>query len=354
MPGPAPTRIFALERLRDAAGELDHLEPALDVALGVGDDLAVLGRQDLRELIHVALDQFLELEHDAGAALRVGRGPFRLGGAGGVHRALEVGGAAEADAGLDLALVGVEHVARTLSGRIAFAGDEMVDVTQHVEASWSGRDRGSPRPASSNASWTAVIQRYSAMASKCPSRYQIVKNGIAAGWPSRRRAVRADVPECHSKVASTRPPRHCPRSSSAGTIAPGLLLEILSRLRLSPIATPDGPSQVDRVRTPVFSEKLAPSPDLLRPVRKSLLRRYQRCAVSGGRGCAGLDHLRRDCRRLGGSFRLRWGCAAPASALQRASQHRLHPISEVAAMPPRWVAAVDIEIAKGKALLAIG
>ena len=40
--------IFALQRVRDAAGELDHFEPALDVALGVGDDLAVLGRRAAR------------------------------------------------------------------------------------------------------------------------------------------------------------------------------------------------------------------------------------------------------------------------------------------------------------------
>ena len=59
-----------------------------------------------------------------------------LRGAGGVHRPLEVGGGAERDLRLDLALVGVEDVAAARSsGRIALAGDEMVDVTQHVKAS---------------------------------------------------------------------------------------------------------------------------------------------------------------------------------------------------------------------------
>ena len=114
-PGAGADRIFALERMRDAAGEFDHFEPALDVALRVGDDLAVLARQDVRELVHVGFDQRLVIEHDARAALRVGRGPGRLGGARGVHRALEVGGRAEADMGLDLALVGVEHVALPLA-----------------------------------------------------------------------------------------------------------------------------------------------------------------------------------------------------------------------------------------------
>ena len=64
-----------------------------------------------RELVHVRFDQRLEVEHDPGAALRVGRGPCRLGGLGGVHRALEVGRGAEPDPRLDGALVGVEDVA---------------------------------------------------------------------------------------------------------------------------------------------------------------------------------------------------------------------------------------------------
>ena len=35
---------LALEQLRDAAGELDHLDAARDLALGVGERLAVLAR----------------------------------------------------------------------------------------------------------------------------------------------------------------------------------------------------------------------------------------------------------------------------------------------------------------------
>ena len=133
--GPGADGIFALQRMRDAAGEFDHLEPALDVALGVGDDLAVLGREQLGELVHVRFDQLLELEHDAGAALRVGRRPAGLGGIGGVDRLLQVGGGAEADPGLDRALVGVEDVRFAVAGGIARAADEMVDFTQHGAAS---------------------------------------------------------------------------------------------------------------------------------------------------------------------------------------------------------------------------
>jgi hypothetical protein len=104
-------RIFPFERLRDAAGELDDLEAALNVALGVGDDLAVLGAERVRQLVHVCFDQFLELEHDAGAALRIRRCPSRLSSPGGVHRALELGRGAELHLCLNLALVRVEDVA---------------------------------------------------------------------------------------------------------------------------------------------------------------------------------------------------------------------------------------------------
>jgi hypothetical protein len=105
-PGARTDRIFALQRLRDAATIFDHLEPALDVALGVGDDLAVLARQQVGELVHVALDQFLILEHHPGPALRVGRGPAGCAALRGVDAFCEVGRGAEADVGLDLPWLG--------------------------------------------------------------------------------------------------------------------------------------------------------------------------------------------------------------------------------------------------------
>ena len=106
--------------MRDAAGELDHLEPALDVAAGVGDHLAVLGGEQVGELVHVRLDQRLELEHHPRAALRVGRRPGGLRLLRGGDGRLEIGRGAEAHLGLDLAVVGIEHVALPLAGRIAW------------------------------------------------------------------------------------------------------------------------------------------------------------------------------------------------------------------------------------------
>ena len=40
--------VFALQQMRDAAGELDHFQAALDVAFGVGDHLAMLGGEQVR------------------------------------------------------------------------------------------------------------------------------------------------------------------------------------------------------------------------------------------------------------------------------------------------------------------
>src|SRR6185369_3193168 len=127
--------VLALEGLRNAAAKFDDFEPALNVAFGVGDDLAMLGAQKVRELIHVPFDQLLEPEHHPGAALGVGRGPAGLGGLGGVDRLLEVGGSAEADVGLNLALVGVEHLALALAGSKGGTADEMVDAAKHGYAS---------------------------------------------------------------------------------------------------------------------------------------------------------------------------------------------------------------------------
>ncbi len=80
--GPCADGIFAFERLRDPAAIFDDLEPALNVAAGIGDDLAVLGAQELGQFLHVRFDQLAILEHDPRAALRIGGGPGRLGGLG--------------------------------------------------------------------------------------------------------------------------------------------------------------------------------------------------------------------------------------------------------------------------------
>ena len=64
--------------MRNAAGEFDDLQPALDVAPGVWNGLAVLARQQVGELVIIALHQFEEFHHYAGAPLRIRRPPLRL------------------------------------------------------------------------------------------------------------------------------------------------------------------------------------------------------------------------------------------------------------------------------------
>ena len=49
--------------MRDAAGEIDHLDAARDLARGVGVGLAVLGRDRAGDLVGVPIEQLLEAEH---------------------------------------------------------------------------------------------------------------------------------------------------------------------------------------------------------------------------------------------------------------------------------------------------
>ena len=51
MPGPAPSVNSPFMQMRDAGAELDHLDAALDVALGVGDGLAVLAGEQFGERV---------------------------------------------------------------------------------------------------------------------------------------------------------------------------------------------------------------------------------------------------------------------------------------------------------------
>ncbi|KUO53712.1 MAG: hypothetical protein APF78_05500 [Sphingomonadales bacterium BRH_c3] len=58
-------RNSALQRVRNAAGELDHFKPVLDIPMRIFDHLAVLARQQLGQGLLVGFDQPLELEHHA-------------------------------------------------------------------------------------------------------------------------------------------------------------------------------------------------------------------------------------------------------------------------------------------------
>ena len=115
--------------MRDAAGEFDDFKPALDVALGVGDDLAVLCAEQLGQILHICLDQALVFKHHAGAALGVGGGPSGLCGEGGLHGALQRCGIAQTHFGLNGAGAGVEYGAFACGWGARATYNDMIDIT---------------------------------------------------------------------------------------------------------------------------------------------------------------------------------------------------------------------------------
>ena len=122
--------VFALHQVGNADSKLDDLKAALNVALGVGNGLAVLARQNVGELVVVALRQFEELHHHARPALRIGCGPLRLSSTrildGGAQ--LRLGG--ERDLGLDVAGHRLENISKPAGcTRNLTAANEMPDLT---------------------------------------------------------------------------------------------------------------------------------------------------------------------------------------------------------------------------------
>ena len=124
--------------MRDAAGEFDDLQPALDVALGISDDLAVLRRQQMGELLHIMFEQALEFEHHPGAALGIGCRPVDLRGSGGFNRPVQLSHGPEANPGLDGTGIRIKHVAiSTRRRRQGGSGNEMVDLADGGHAGTS-------------------------------------------------------------------------------------------------------------------------------------------------------------------------------------------------------------------------
>ena len=114
--------------MRNAASEFGDFEPALDVALGVGNGFAMLTRKAISELVVITLDQFDEFHHHARAALRVGRGPFRLSCVGVLDGGANLGLGGQRHLGLDVAGHRLEYVGRPARSALdLFAADEMSD-----------------------------------------------------------------------------------------------------------------------------------------------------------------------------------------------------------------------------------
>jgi hypothetical protein len=102
---------LALHQMRDAAGELDDLQAAGDLALGIGQGLAVLGGDQPRQRVAVAFQQLAEFEQHARAGERRGRGPAGKRRGGGSDCPIDLVRARESDAAAALAARRVEDLA---------------------------------------------------------------------------------------------------------------------------------------------------------------------------------------------------------------------------------------------------
>ncbi len=124
---------FALHQMRNARCELAHFEATLDVALGVGNGLAVLARQRIGKLVHVAVQQVDEAREDAGAALRIGRRPRRLRTTRVLDGLVDLGDRRERHARRNLARHRPEYIAKPTAGAAdLLAADEMGEFLRHV------------------------------------------------------------------------------------------------------------------------------------------------------------------------------------------------------------------------------
>ena len=114
--------------MRNAERELHDLDAALDIALGVGNGLAVLAGQHFGQLVIVARHQFEEFHHHASPALRIGRGPFRLRRLGILDRRAQFGLGGQRHLGLDVAGHRLEDVRDPPRSALDLAAaDEMSD-----------------------------------------------------------------------------------------------------------------------------------------------------------------------------------------------------------------------------------
>src|SRR3546814_12565101 len=118
--------------MRDAAGEFNDVEAALNVAAGVSNHLAMFGRKRPRQFFDILLNQFLEAEHDARAALRIHSGPTGLRRLRRFHRTIQISLGAKTPLSLNHAFARIENVADTASAaerkRVVYGKSVFVSV----------------------------------------------------------------------------------------------------------------------------------------------------------------------------------------------------------------------------------
>jgi hypothetical protein len=124
--------VLTLEQLRDPASELHDLHAADDFALRVGDHLAVLVRDDLGELVEVAVDEVPEGEHDARSPGQGHVAPAVVGLLRRLDRGVHVGRLGKDELGLRLALRRVPDLAPPGGGAGGLAAADPVLDGPHV------------------------------------------------------------------------------------------------------------------------------------------------------------------------------------------------------------------------------
>ena len=123
---------LALQKLRDAAGELHHLDAAGDLARRIGQHLAVFTSDQRGQLVAVGLQQLLEPEHHPRAIERCGRRPGRERRLGGLYGQIDLARRSQRDPLALFAGGRIEHrAAASAAAGDDLAADEMVDRRAH-------------------------------------------------------------------------------------------------------------------------------------------------------------------------------------------------------------------------------
>ncbi len=119
--------MLALEQLGDAAGIVDDLDAAAELAHRVVEHLAVLVGQQRDDLVGVLLEQLLEAEHDLGALHRRRVAPGGEGRFGGRDCVFDRGFGRHRDVACHLARCRVRDRQRAVVVGNVLAVDEMAD-----------------------------------------------------------------------------------------------------------------------------------------------------------------------------------------------------------------------------------
>ena len=124
--------VLALQQMRDAEANSTTSSAALDVALGVGDRLAVLAGENVGQRVVVTGDEVEELHQHPRAPLGISGGPGRLRCGGVLDRGADFSGGGERDACAHRAVHRLENLggASRLAGYV-LAADEM-PILDHV------------------------------------------------------------------------------------------------------------------------------------------------------------------------------------------------------------------------------